>query len=227
MTTALAIFVKTPGHSPVKTRLAERLGPDDAAECHRRCALAVAEVAAAAAREGVVEPHWAVAESEALGAWTGFPALSQGEGGLGERMARVHAALRTGGAAILVGADSPQIELQQLREAARWLAADRPRIVLGPARDGGFWLVGANRALPERGWREVAYSRADTAAAFRAAMRDCGEWLELGTLNDLDRAEDIGPVARELAALAEPTPAQRALASWLGGLASRTVAMLG
>ena len=222
MSVALAIFVKTAGHSPVKTRLAQRLGAEGAAECHRRSALAVAEVAAAAARDGVLEPHWAVAETEALGQWTGFPAVSQGEGGLGERMARVHTSLCGGGAAILVGADSPQIELQQLREATRWLAADRPRIVFGPARDGGFWLVGANRALPARGWLEVAYSRADTADAFRAAMRDCGEWLELGTLNDLDRAEDLAAVARELDALSEPTPAQRALAAWLAALDART-----
>jgi glycosyltransferase A (GT-A) superfamily protein (DUF2064 family) len=215
---ALAIFVKTPGLSAVKTRLAAEAGAAFAEAWHTRAAAAVAEVGAAAARAEGAEVYWAVAEPAAVGspAWTGFPHLAQGEGGLGARMGRVHAELvRRHGHGTLLGADTPQLAVAHLRAALRWCAEVGARQAIGPARDGGFWLYASNRATPPGCWEAVAYSRADTARAFRAAFTDRGEWLELPTLTDVDRATDLAPMERELAALAAPLPAQRALADWL------------
>jgi len=223
MSVAIAVFVKTPGRSALKTRLAEAIGAELATDCHARCAAAVAEVLEAIARTDAIAPYWAVAETEGLGAWPGFAALPQGDGSLGVRMARVHRELCVRhGAAILVGADAPQLDAGVLRSAAEWLGAGEPRLALGPASDGGFWLFGANRVLPEADWAGVAYSRADTAASFRAAMSAQGRWLDLPRLTDLDRIGDLAPVAGELAALAAPLPKQRALATWLASLARRT-----
>ncbi|HEV8692715.1 MAG TPA: hypothetical protein VGQ93_00795, partial [Lysobacter sp.] len=62
MTVGLAIFVKTPGYSPVKTRLAADCGRAYAEAWYRRAAAAVASVAKIAAdREGIAV-YWAVAE---------------------------------------------------------------------------------------------------------------------------------------------------------------------
>jgi glycosyltransferase A (GT-A) superfamily protein (DUF2064 family) len=215
----LAIFVKTPGLSPIKTRLAAGLGATQAEACYRLSLAAVQEVAAAAqARDRAITVYFAVAEEAAVDApdWRALPCLAQRDGGLGERMAQVHGELvARHGAGLLIGADAAQIDPELLTRAAAWLAAGAPRLALGPARDGGFWLFGANRAIPRADWTSVAYSRAETATEFRAAMSRHGEWLELPQLTDFDRAGDAADVARELAALPAPLPAQRALLDWL------------
>ncbi|MDX1625133.1 MAG: DUF2064 domain-containing protein [Wenzhouxiangellaceae bacterium] len=213
---AVAIFVKTPGLSPVKTRLAKRLGDDAAADWHRRAAACVAEVVA----NSGLPACWAIAEPEAEDhpLWQGLPRVAQGDGGLGERMARVHSALvARHGAAILVGADLPQLRAADLREAADWLAGSAPCQVLGPARDGGFWLFGSNREHPLEAWTRPRYSRPDTAARFRESVSSVAgeQWLVLPERTDLDRAEDIDPVLAEIDALDEASPRQRDLADWL------------
>ena len=179
MSGAVAIFVKTPGYSPVKTRLAAGVGEAVAIEWYRRAVVAVAEVALAAAGSSTAV-YWSVAEEEACGeeVWRELPTLAQGEGTLGARMGRVHHELvRRHGAGLLLGADAPQLAVASLRAAFTWCEAAEPRQVLGPARDGGFWLYGGNRTAPLAVWESVAYSVADTAARFRAAFAPYGAWL--------------------------------------------------
>lgn len=222
-TVGLAIFVKTPGHSPVKTRLARDSDARFAEAFHRHAARAVAEVAQARGDDDDgdarrLAPYWAVAEPAAADAthWPGLPCLVQSEGGLGARMAGIHARLLLQhDAAILIGADSPQLRPQWLRHAARWLSADAARCAIGPARDGGFWLFGSNRDLPAGRWDEVSYSRPDTAARFREAFASFGEWATLPELVDVDAVEDLDPVRAALRALPTPLPAQSRLLDWL------------
>lgn len=213
---ALAIFVKTPGHSALKTRLAAERGERYAVEWYRRAAAAVASVARRAhARHGVVA-YWAVAEAGALDAWPGLPTLPQGPGGLGERMARVHAWLvARHGFGMLLGADAPQLTVALLGDAADWLSGPPPRLLLGPASDGGFWLFGGNAAQPAAAWSAVGYSAADTARQLLRSMRDAGDWRTLATLTDADHASDLAGVWRALEALPDPTPEQRELARWM------------
>lgn len=213
---ALAIFVKTPGHSALKTRLAAERGERYAAEWYRRAAAAVASVARQAqARHGVVG-YWAVAEADALDAWPGLPTIAQGEGGLGARMARVHSQLvARHGFGLLLGADAPQLTVEAIAEAAAWLSAPSPRLLLGPAHDGGFWLFGANIVPPLQAWTKVHYSAADTARELQQAMHATGDWRTLATLTDADHARDLAAVQRALHALPEPTRDQHALARWM------------
>lgn len=214
----IAIFVKTPGYSAVKTRLAAEAGEAFACEWHRRAAATVAEVAGAVAAGCDASLYWAVAEPEAIRdhVWADRPNLAQGAGGLGARMGRVHAELvARHGSGVLLGADAPQLDARALRQACVWLADPAARQTLGPARDGGFWLYGGNRATAAERWEEVVYSRSDTAARFEAAFGDRGDWLLLPPLTDVDRADDLVALRAELAALAAPLPAQRAFAAWL------------
>jgi len=212
-TSGVAIFVKTPGRSPVKSRLAAACGRTWAEEWYRRAA---ACVAGAAAQAGVAA-YWAVAEPDAASAWPGLPVVPQGDGGLGERMARVHATLiARHGSGLLLGADAPQVSPALLCDAVAWVTAAAARLALGPARDGGFWLFGGNVAPPEAVWTSVRYSKPETARDFRAALAPYGAWRDLPTLTDADHAEDLPQVLAELRALADPLPAQRALAEWMG-----------
>ena len=182
MSVGLAIFVKTPGYSPIKTRLAADCGRAYAEAWYRRAAAAVASVARIAAVRERITVYWAVAEHAAMarGAWPDLPELDQGEGGLGQRIARVHAALvATHGAGMLIGADAPQLSAGLLGEAVAWLRQSGPRLSLGPARDGGFWLFGGNVAPPVDAWQQVRYSTRETARDLRVALADCGQWQTL------------------------------------------------
>lgn len=222
MNGAVAIFVKTPGHSPIKTRLALDLGDDCAMQFHRLAAAAVASVAQRAQGPHAMSVYWAVAEPEALSKWSGFPAIAQEPGGLGERMARVQAQLVAHhGFAILIGADTPQLATHNLEQARQWLAASPSRLALGRSQDGGFWLFGANLAPPLPIWRAVEYSVAGTAVALRSGMDDLGAWLELPVMTDADHAHDLHAVLRALDSLPDATTEQQALAAWIHGLGAR------
>lgn len=213
---AIAIFVKTPGLSPIKTRLGRHLGQRVAEEWHRRAAACVAISAGATD----LPVYWAVAEAEGMQdpLWQGFPRLGQGRGGLGARMARVHGELvRRHGAGVLIGADLPQIAARHLASAAAWLDGPDARYVIGPARDGGFWLFGANRTLPTASWESVRYSRDDTARRFMDAI-DAPAWELLERKTDLDCADDLPQVLEELGSVRSPTKEQQALVQWLRNL---------
>jgi glycosyltransferase A (GT-A) superfamily protein (DUF2064 family) len=218
MSGGLAIFVKTPGYSPVKTRLAADCGRAYAEDWYRHAAAAVVSVVRVAATAHGIEPYWAVAEPDAIanGAWQGLPVLDQGEGGLGERMARVHASLvARHGAGVLIGADTPQLSADLLGTAIAWLQQPGPRLSLGPARDGGFWLFGGNVAPPTDAWLQVRYSERETARELRRAMKDCGQWQTLPELTDLDHGNDLAEVYDALRRLPEPRQEQLQLIEWM------------
>lgn len=210
---AVAAFVKTPGLSPLKTRLAAVLGTEAAERGYRLTAACVAETLLTSR----LPAYWAVAEDDGRDdpLWAGLPRLSQGTGPLGARMSAVHDELvRRHGAGILVGADLPQIGVADLGTAAAWLSRSGTRHVIGPARDGGFWLYGGNRSTPLPAWLAVRYSRPDTARCFVRAIGP-GRWRRLPRRTDLDVADDLAAVRSELVAAGVQGDARRRLADWL------------
>jgi uncharacterized protein len=221
MNGGVAIFVKTPGLSPLKTRLAAGLDSGTAEQWYR---LAADATAAALGRVPGLTAYWAVAEpaADAAGAWRGLALLEQGGGELGARMGRVHAALlERHDFALLLGADTPQLDRDRLAEAADWLAAGEPHLVMGPARDGGFWLIGANRNPEPDDWLRTPCGREDTARGFLAAMGRHGRWRLLPELTDVDEAADLESMLAELAALGQPLPEQVRLAAWTRAVLNR------
>lgn len=219
-TAGLAIFVKTPGHSPLKTRLAAGIGREAAEAFHRLAVAAVAEVARAAqAQRPGLCVYWAVAEASALddALWRDFPVLAQGEGDLGARMRTVCDQLRAmHGRALLIGADAPQLTAGDLCDACD--ALDAQPCVLGPSEDGGFWLLGTCAALPEAVWRHTPWSQPDTAARF-LAHAGMPAVARLRSLRDVDTADDLSALATALDALPDPLPAQRRLRASLADAA--------
>lgn len=212
--TAVAIFVKTPGRSPIKTRLAASIGEAAALAWYRLAVDAVVSVARAALRPGLDQACFAVAETDALGdsCWLALPRVAQGDGGLGDRMAHVHATLvARHGAAVLIGADCPQLDVDELRDALAALDHDAALALLGPARDGGFWLFGANRTFAPRHWSAVAYSQSTTARDFEQTLRRADPdmvWQRLVSRSDVDDAGDLSSMLAEANALPAATPEQ-------------------
>lgn len=214
--TGLAIFVKTPGHSPLKTRLAASIGTATACEFHLLSARAVAAVAQSAqtALPRLV-PHWAVAEPAALDArlWSSLPRIRQGEGDLGARMRHVADGLcRSLGSALLLGADTPQICVGDLRNAIH--ALETHQHVLGLSEDGGFWLFATRGNVPAAAWMATPWSQPDTAQRFVDALAGA-PIARLRTLRDADTAADLPPLLVALDALPRPLPEQARLADWL------------
>ncbi len=212
----LAIFVKTPGHSPLKTRLAQAIGRDAAEAFHRHAAAAVADVVirAQASMPGLVA-YWAVAEPDALDApiWRDLPRIAQGDGDLGARMRTVCETLRERhGCAVLIGADAPQLRADDVLAACTTL--DSHDHAIGPSEDGGFWLFGTRIAVPEHAWSETPWSQSDTALRFLDALGDSSV-ATLRRLCDVDTVDDLAALAEAVRALSVPTPKQAALALWL------------
>jgi uncharacterized protein len=232
----IAIFVKTPGVSPIKTRLAAAIGRDAAERFHRLAAACVADIAlatvrrlscmhaqaseaapvGAAQRDGAhAQAYWAVAEPEAMDAplWNGLPRIAQGDGALGERMRRVYDTLRARhDTAILIGADAPQLRCDDLLAACAQLR--RHDAVLGASEDGGFWLLGGRIAIADAAWTRTPWSQADTYARFAAAAGTATP-TALPRLRDVDTLEDLHALGPSLAAIPTPTVSQDALMRWL------------
>lgn len=222
MSGVIAVFVKTPGLSPVKSRLAVSLGDQFASSFHLASAGAVASVVKAAAGVVRVRGYFAVAEQEASNHayWSALPCLWQGEGGLGERMARVyHALLKEHDYVILIGADIPQVTAFDLLKASDWLEhSEQARFSFGPSSDGGFWLFGGNRPLPLNIWTDVTYSEVDTGSQFHSRIERLGDIQSLTVLTDVDKPGDLFLLHESLHDLATPLPEQIELIRLLDAL---------
>ncbi len=110
---------------------------------------------------------------------------------LGERMARaLREALKQSQFAVLVGSDCPAMSVGYLDRACRSLT-DGAEVVLGPAEDGGYVLIGARHSY-EPLFEGISWSTDQvlTETRQRLAMLGC-RTVELDTLWDLDRPEDL------------------------------------
>lgn len=211
--------MKTPGASPLKTRLAETVGREEA-ERFYSLSIAAVEAVAIDARRFAVEPYWAIAEQDQADhpLWNRFERLVQPSGGLGSRPSEIYRRLLERHAiALLIGADAPQLQPDTLREAAERLGAGgEPKFVLGPSRDGGFYLFGGRTPVPQEAWTSIEYSRSTTAEALSERLRPLGRIERLPPLSDVDTASDLAWAARDLRSLGEDaSETQQAILRWI------------
>ncbi len=194
---AVAVFVKTPGFSPIKTRLAQSIGVLAARRCFYLSLICVRRAVKAASRDGLIDPWWAVAEPSALGLWRGWPTIPQFGDDLGARMRYVYQALRRRyRGVILLGADVPTIAKEHLQAAAAGLG-NGPMRVIARASDGGFGLFGANIDLSQAPWSAVPYAQSDTAQLFVDSVAPETPLIELASVHDLDTHDDLDVVAND------------------------------
>lgn len=215
-TTAVAIFVKTPGRTPLKTRLAETIGGESALEFYELCLETLRETLTVAREAGqeAIFPYWGVAEKEGLTdlRWKNFGRVWQGEGDLGEKLHRIYSMLQpVHKNVVLLGADAPQLSVELILKAHE-LLRNKNRFVVGPARDGGFYLFGGSMALPKEIWTSVAYSRSDTLDQLLAKIRPYGEISSLPTLSDVDHFPDLPHLLKELDVC---THGQKKIRDWI------------
>ncbi|MFE5331851.1 DUF2064 domain-containing protein [Embleya sp. NPDC056575] len=186
--TTLLVIAKAPVPGRVKTRLTPPLTPDQAAAV-AEAALAdtLAAVLATPARRRVL------VLAGAPGPWLppGFEVRPQHGGGLDLRLAAAFAGCT--GPTLLVGMDTPQITPDLL--GVDWSAADA---WFGPATDGGFWAIGMRRPDPSV-FPGVPMSVPETGAVQRARLLAAGLTVrDLPTLTDIDTADDLAAVTRDI-----------------------------
>jgi rSAM/selenodomain-associated transferase 2/rSAM/selenodomain-associated transferase 1 len=190
----VAVFAKAPIAGEVKTRLVPALGEQGAAALYRTLVARAVETAVGA-RIGPVELWCAPDAGHPFFAECsrryGVKLMHQGEGDLGARMQRAFEKLPGAtGRALLVGSDIPAMTPDYLRAAGAALAEGYDA-VLGPAEDGGYVLIGLARA--DAGlFENIRWSASDVLAVTRSRIARLG-WrhLELPTLWDVDRPEDL------------------------------------
>lgn len=190
----IVIFAKAPLPGFAKTRLIPALGANGAANLAARLLAHTVQEAIAAA-VGPVELCLtpSIADSRAWENITlvqGICCSEQGEGDLGQRLARAaRRVLANGEVVLLIGTDCPQLDASLLRQAAKSLT--QYDSVLLPTYDGGYALLGLTRFHASL-FTQVAWSTASVSATTQARILDLG-WTvdELPRLNDIDEPADL------------------------------------
>jgi len=193
---AVIVFAKAPQPGHAKTRLIAALGAQGAALLAERLLHATLDHALEAdigPVELCVTPdrsHPAFAAAAQRGAVT---LSDQGDGDLGERMARAfERVLSTHDHALLIGTDAPKLDAPYLRAAATALSGTDA--VFGPAADGGYALVGLRRPAPGL-FAGMRWSHGHVMAHTRLRVRTLGlRHVELPPLHDVDEPADLAHV---------------------------------
>ena len=189
----IVIFAKAPLAGFAKTRLIPALGQQGAAELAQRLlaqTLHEALISQVGPVELCVTPSAVQAVWETLAISGIVHRTDQGDGDLGERMARAAKRVVDAGESILlIGTDCPQLDAAQLQQAAHALQFADATLV--PAFDGGYVLLGLNR-FDACVFSGIAWSSSSVATDTMSRMKQL-EWRVeiLPMLHDIDGPSDL------------------------------------
>jgi len=190
MSQKLIVFLRTPCLGQVKTRLAQAIGGEAALQAYRMLVAQLLENLGCLQNvELRFTPDSAGAE---LAPWlrSGWTLMPQGEGNLGERLARAFHESFAGGSqrVVIIGSDCPAVSSADIESA--WHSLLTKSVVLGPASDGGYWLIGLREPQPGL-FENVPWSTSAVLETTLAHARNAGLTLHcLHELTDIDTAED-------------------------------------
>ena len=215
---AIAVFVKTPKLSPIKTRLALSSDQGFSDEFYYRSVKITEEVVSSVQKKFLnVSPYWAIAEEGGLssGLWSGFEKVWQEDGDLGDRLFQVYSALKIRHRfVILIGADSPLIHMDHFSETFESLKSGS-NFVLGPAYDGGFYLFGGSLDLPKSVWKKVRYSTNNTYTQLSNQLKSIGSIRELEPIWDIDEKKDIYSLLKAVPSNKTLLQSQTSIINWM------------
>lgn len=193
MTTRIIIFAKAPQPGLAKTRLIPALGISGSAKLAHRMLTHTLEHAIAAdigQVELCVTPSFHTPAWQTFNLPIGIQLSEQGEGDLGQRMARAtQRAITLGDSVILIGTDCPSLDSIQLRKASYSLA--NMDAVITPAFDGGYVLLGLHQFHASL-FNNIAWSTDSVATTtkHRLALLDWKVHLN-DKLHDIDEPSDL------------------------------------
>jgi rSAM/selenodomain-associated transferase 1 len=190
----IVLFVKYPSAGRVKTRLAQIIGPHNAARMYEHF---VHDIIGAV--RTVAAPVWIFFDpphqKKQFQNWLGnnFSYAAQSGVDLGQKMKNAFQHVFAAGfsEALLMGSDIPDLPVEHLERGLKALQADK--VVVGPAGDGGYYLIGftEHNFLPEvfeniRWGTDTVYEQ--TLNTLRKRRRKA---FQLPRWNDVDTAEDL------------------------------------
>jgi rSAM/selenodomain-associated transferase 2/rSAM/selenodomain-associated transferase 1 len=191
----LIIFTRYPEPGKVKTRLIPALGKEGAASLHQAMTEHTLRWAKSLSRKnpGLIEIWFEGGTQHMLEEWLGpeFNYFHQGDGDLGERMARAFQEnfQRKKREVVLVGVDCP--ELTAFHGQAAFDALQSHELVLGPTGDGGYCLIGLKRMVPEI-FKSIAWGT--DSVHYETLNRAKNKGLSIKNLNilhDVDVPQDL------------------------------------
>ena len=199
MKVAIAIFVKTPGVSLLKTRLAATIGQEKAEHFYKLSLKCIVSTL----KEIDIHPYWAIAEKQSLNhpLWNDFNRMHTGEGDLGDRQSHVyHELLKTHDGVILIGGDAPQLSVEIIEQAKEALKTHD--YAIGPASDGGYYLLAGREKIPAKIWSTTPWSDTKTRETLVAQMfaQLDSKPHELSTLTDVDNEANLQTILKEMPA---------------------------
>ena len=192
----IVVFAKAPVAGFAKTRLIPALGAQGAADLALRLLVHTLQQARDA-DPGAVELCCApTSQHPAFGALAreGLTFTDQGDGDLGERMARaIERGLARYAKVLLIGTDAPMLDAALLRSAAG--ALDTHDAVFVPALDGGYVLVGLRRTVRSI-FEDMPWSTPLVMQRTRERLaREGIVHAELAPLADIDEPADLRHLA--------------------------------
>jgi|TARA_B110000908_G_C10250107_1_gene451459 rSAM/selenodomain-associated transferase 1 len=185
----LVVMLKEPRAGRVKTRLGKDIGMTAAAWWFRHQVKRLLRriedprwnvvLAVAPDRAGLISRVWPLHLAR----------IPQGNGDLGDRMARAMRSIPIGPVCV-IGADIPDVGPNQIARAFSALGSSDA--VFGPAPDGGYWLIGLRRThpLPPKIFQHVRWSTEHALADTRASLGDLTVAL-IDQLQDVDTIDDL------------------------------------
>lgn len=190
----LIVFTRYPEPGRTKTRMIGALGADGAAQLQTDMTRHTLRTTQAMRRSDVaVEVRYEGGDGPSMQKLFGrrLHFVRQGDGDLGQRMARATHAALAGGAerVVVIGTDCPDLTAELVDQAFEQLAACDT--VLGPSKDGGYYLIGLSSPLPalfdgpDWGGEQVLQQTLDIAKNQGISVHHLNE------LDDVDRPEDL------------------------------------
>lgn len=201
MSEAVVCFVKTPGLSPVKTRLAATIGKKKAEQVYRFCVEQVGNwMEELKNQRSGVETFWSVAEAEAMRDpfWCQHQRRQQVDGSLGERLGSMYTEMRKNFDRVtFIGADSPQITVDHYLNSMQVLDSGTP-FCFGPTVDGGFYLFSGQMDIPHKMWTSVTYSADTTLMELTGQLSQLGKIQQIVQEFDIDEYQDLQKLSEQL-----------------------------
>ncbi len=190
---AVAVFVKTPGLTPLKTRLARDIGNTKSIDFYLLSLKCISQTL----KECNITPYWAVAEMDALNSslWKDFQTIHVGEGDLGQIQSQIYnKLLKKHKRVILLGSDTPQISKTNIDKAINILIDSE--FVFGPAFDGGYYLFGGRAPISNKTWQNINWSTNTTLKELQSKLSYQPKYLQY--LTDVDSKQDLHKIIKEM-----------------------------
>ncbi|QJW88205.1 glycosyltransferase [Spirosoma taeanense] len=188
----LIIFVKNPVPGTVKTRIARRVGNEQAVQIYRHLLQHTQQITQVLPYHRVVYYGDIVNDNDG---WNGYDKRLQGGADLGQRMRNAFQEQFAGegdgttpGQVVIIGSDCLAITAYHIHQAFK--ALDTADVVIGPATDGGYYLLGMRQFYPFL-FEDMPWSQPELRRLTELAMLQNGLTFErLEELTDIDEWED-------------------------------------